>query len=110
MNTVTITHLAPFDFPIPAGNGLEFPSVCHNGESFVFRAVHFDDLPKFLNTKTGLVRSLALVLACNIQDLPKHGKVKLTFGYLMVSPDGEANLGDWDWSEWVPYCPACPSS
>ncbi len=112
----TITVMAPFIIPQPGEKPKDYPDdtaslhVGHNGESYVFYWVYRSDCPRYIRPATGEVRRLVTTFTGETRSNKKHGKVILVFEDFLEDIAGGSVAPEWDWAEWLPYCPDRPSN
>jgi hypothetical protein len=110
MNPRTITVQAPVRIPKPLNElkekGKCFLSTFGTDSGFIFRWVAVKDCPMYIRQKTGEKARLVIGLTSKIADLPRHGKVVLTFEEMLACEDNDKIYRTWKPSEWFPYLAA----
>ena len=112
----TVTQVAPFIIP-PLETGSEVTPdnpaslhLVHNGESYAFKWVPKNHHPQFINPSTGEIRRLVTNMTGDTRSNQKHGRIILAFEDSLASDSDGSVIPEWDWAEWLPYCPECPTN
>ena len=112
----TITVMAPFIIPQPGEKPNDHPDdtarlhVGHNGEGYTFYWVYRSESPLYIHPATGEVRRWVMNFTGETRSNKKHGKVILVFEDSLVGDAKGSVIREWDWAEWLPYCPDRPSN
>lgn len=102
MNPESYTFVAPIEVPTIRGgrHGGFFDIVSDGSATYQLRWRSLEDWPLVVRESTGEEGRLVLSVRNDVSNIPRHGRVTLTFEQCIAVEDGARLYDSWDENDW----------